>query len=168
MVTRVGTEDNAVEMLEHLMALDYDAIEAYQAAIDRLQETSYRAEMAAFMSDHQRHVRELEPVIRSMGGNPPTGPDSTKGLMAKGKVFMANLAGDEAILKAMQTNEDDTNTAYERALERAPAEAQDILMRGRADERRHRDWIVSTLEALSSSSRSQGQRSHPNNPTPRI
>jgi uncharacterized protein (TIGR02284 family) len=148
MVTRVGTEDDPTEMLQHLIALDYDAAEAYQAAIDRLDTQEYKLRLAEFKADHERHIRELTPVVQQMGGDPPTGPDSTKGLMAKGKVALANLMGDKAILEAMRTNEDDTNTAYERAMKRAPMEAQDIVMRGREDERRHCDWILATLRTM--------------------
>ena len=39
-----------------------------------------------------------------------------KALLTKGKVVIAGLMGDEAILQAMRTNEADTNTAYERAV----------------------------------------------------
>lgn len=145
MATRVGTEDNPVEMLEHLMALDYDAIEAYDAAIERLENNEWKAQLATFRNDHERHVHELEPIIRSMGGTPPTGPDA-KAMLTEGKVKMANLMGDETILKAMRSNEDDTNTAYERALAKCPPEACEMLARGLEDEHRHREWLVATLE----------------------
>lgn len=163
MATRVGQENDPIEMLEHLMALDYDAIEAYQAAIDRLDDDGYRQQMASFKADHQRHVRELEPVVRQLGGEPPSGPGG-KSMLTQGKVMMANLSGDEAILKAMQSNEDDTNTAYERALDRAPAEAQDIIRRGREDERRHWEWISATLEGRPVHRPPQSQR--PSAPPP--
>lgn len=145
MATRVGTEDNPVEMLEHLMALDLDAIEAYDAAIDGLDNNEWKAALATFRQDHSRHVQELGPLIRDLGGTPPTKPDA-KAMLAEGKVKIANLMGDEAVLKAMRSNEDDTNTAYERALAKCPMEAQDVVSRGLDDEHRHREWIVATLE----------------------
>lgn len=148
MATRIGTEKNPVTMLEHLMALDFDAIKAYEAAIERLDSARYQAQLASFRADHERHVQELEPIIRAMGGKPPRGSDF-KGLLTKGKVVLADMRGDEAILKAMKSNEDDTNTAYERALAHAPVEARDVLQRGLEDERRHRSWIVATLEGRS-------------------
>lgn len=164
MATRVGTENDPVQMLEHLMALDYDAIEAYQAAIDRVDDEGYRSRLTEFKGDHQRHVRELGPVIRQLGGTPPGGPGG-KSMLTQGKVFMANLAGDDAILRAMKTNEDDTNTAYERALEHAPAEARDILQRGREDERRHWEWIEAQLEGRPMHQPQSQQR--PSAPPPR-
>ena len=54
-------------------------------------------------------------------------------VLTKGKVVLGGLIGDNAVLQAMKTNEDDTNTAYERAL---------------GDERRHRDWMVETIRLL--------------------
>lgn len=148
MATQVGTENDTTEMLEHLIALDYDAAEAYQAAIDRLDGKDFQVRLAEFKADHERHIRELTPVVQQMGGTAPTGPDSTKGLMAQGKVAMANIMGDKAILEAMKTNENDTNTAYERVLDRAPPEALEIVTRGREDERRHCEWILATLETM--------------------
>lgn len=145
MATRVGTEDNPVEMLEHLMALDFDAIEAYNAAIERMDNDRWKAQLSTFRNDHERHTHELAPLIRSLGGTSPSGPDA-KAMLTQGKVKMANLSGDEAILKAMRTNEDDTNTAYERAFAKCPPEACDVLSRGLDDEHRHREWIVATLE----------------------
>lgn len=145
MATRVGTEDNPVDMLEHLLSLEYDAIEAYSAAIEHLDNDAWKAQLATFRSDHERHTRELTPLIQKMGGKPPTEAGG-KAMLAVGKVKLANLMGDESILKAMRSNEDDTNTAYERALAKCPQEACDMLARGLEDERRHREWIVATLE----------------------
>lgn len=141
MATRVGTENSPVGMLEHLMALDYDAIEAYEAAIDRLDDEACRARMASFRADHERHVGELEPAIDGLGGNPPQGAGA-KAMLTQGKVATAGLVGDEAILEAMRSNEDDTCVAYERALAKAPAEVRAILLRGLDDERRHRQWLL--------------------------
>lgn len=147
MTTRVGSEDDPIRMLEHLIALDFDAIEAYEAAIDRLDNVQYQARLAAFLADHRRHVEELSPLVRRLGGEPPGGPGA-KRLLAQGKVYLADLAGDEAILRAMRSNEDDTNEAYGRAVGKAPKEAEAIVLRGREDERRHREWLVATLDEL--------------------
>lgn len=75
-------------------------------------------------------------------------------MLTSGKVEMANMSGggDRAILSAMLTNEEDTNTAYEKVLSRAPEEAAEVVRRGREDERRHREWIESTLKAMEKSS----------------
>ena len=42
MVTTVGTESTLEDLLEDLIQLDYDAADAYQAAIDRLEDRRFR------------------------------------------------------------------------------------------------------------------------------
>jgi hypothetical protein len=78
-----------------------------------------------------------------MGRTPPTESD-LKAVLTKGKVVIAGLAGDDAILEAMRTNEADTNTAYERAVQHPKAASflRDTLDNGLQDERRHCDWIL--------------------------
>lgn len=63
--------------------------------------------------------------------------------LTTGKVALADIAGDGAILKAMKTNEDDTVAAYQQALDNAAtnAELRPVIEKGLADERRHRSWM---------------------------
>lgn len=149
MVTTVGTESNVLDLLEDLIKLDYDAIAAYEAAISRLDDKTFIAEMTAFRDDHVRHTQNLGALLGPMGRTPPTGGDA-KALLTKGKVLLADMMGDKAILQAMKTNEDDTNTAYERAVKHADVDAatRQVLERNRADEARHRNWIEQTLATL--------------------
>ena len=60
-----------------------------------------------------------------------------------GKVALADIAGNGAILKAMKTNEDDTVAAYQQALDNAVtnAELHPVIEKGLADERRHHSWM---------------------------
>jgi uncharacterized protein (TIGR02284 family) len=147
MTTTVGTESTLESLLEDLIQLDYDAADAYQAAIDRLENSSYRSALGEFKRDHLRHIDELGDILSSMGRTPPKEGDM-KALLTKGKVVIAGLMGDEAILQAMRTNEADTNTAYERAVKFSglPSNTRDVLQRGLEDERRHCEWILETLK----------------------
>ncbi|WP_394841395.1 ferritin-like domain-containing protein [Pendulispora brunnea] len=149
MATMVGTQKDLVSLLNQLLELDYDAIEAYKAAIARLKDTSDRAQLASFMHDHERHVRELGDAIVGMGSRPSNGPD-VKQVLTKGKVVLSALIGDRLILMAMKTNENDTNTAYERAVNRTdlPQDLRAVLERNLTDERRHRAWIAQRIEVL--------------------
>jgi hypothetical protein len=119
------------------------AADAYQAAIDRLENSSYRNALAEFKRGHLRHITELGDILSSMGRTPPKEGDM-KALLTKGKVVIAGLMGDEAILQAMRTNEADTNTAYERAVnfKDLQANTRGVLQYGLADERRHCEWIL--------------------------
>ena len=147
MATTVGTEKTIESLLEDLIQLDYDAADAYQAAIDRLENSRFRSALAEFKRDHLRHITELGDILSSMGRTPPKEGDM-KALVAKGKVVIAGLMGDESILQAMRTNEADTNTAYERAVnfKGLQANTRDVLERGLEDERRHCEWILETLK----------------------
>ena len=68
-----------------------------------------------------------------MGRTPPKEGDM-KPLLTKGKVVIAGLMGDEAIPRAMRTNEADTSTAYERAVnfKGLQANTRDVLQNGLA------------------------------------
>jgi uncharacterized protein (TIGR02284 family) len=145
MVTFVGKEKDTANLLNNLLELDYDAIEAYEAAIARLDNAQDKQMMTAFMIDHQRHVAELTAMIETIGGTPVSKGD-IKRVLTKGKVVLGGLIGDSAILLAMKTNEEDTNTAYRRASEqKLPSPIGDLIEKNYADEVRHRAWIMARL-----------------------
>lgn len=149
MATTIGTESTLEDLLADLIQLDHDAADAYQAAIDRLDNPTFRSNLSEFRRDHLRHIDELGVVLTGQGRTPPKGGDM-KRLLTRGKVVIGGLIGDKAVLQAMRTNEADTNTAYERAVKfrDLPPAARDALERGLEDERRHCDWILETLKRL--------------------
>lgn len=149
MATFIGKEDKAEDLLKNLISLDYDAAEAYQAAVSRLQDAACKQNLENFRQDHIRHTQNLGKFLIQLGKTPPTGPDA-KMFLTKGKVVMADLFGDKAILTAMKTNEDDTNTAYERAVNHKDItiEMRQILQENLQDERRHREWIENKIKEL--------------------
>jgi uncharacterized protein (TIGR02284 family) len=156
MATLVGMQISPVSLIRNLIELDYDAIEAYEAAIERLEDPAFRAQFRAFCDDHRKHVAELNPILERLGGIRVVQGD-IKRVLTKGKVLIASLIGDRSILLAMKTNEKDTNTAYERAAAHDGLDAQTIavLYRNLGDERRHRAWIIETLIARYGERRSQ-------------
>lgn len=149
MATMVGKQKDVAHLLNALIELDFDAVEAYEVAIDRIEDEDDKAAFASFRDDHERHTRELQPLVAELGGKPATTAD-IKRVLTKGKVFLASLVGDKAVLVAMKTNEDDTNTAYDRAVDRddVPSHMRDVLVRNRDDERRHRAYIEKRLATL--------------------
>lgn len=142
MATLVGTQKEFHDALYALCELDYDAVEAYKAAINRLENEIYKNTLSDFMNDHIRHIEELTSLLKTHNHPAPEGPDM-KQYLAQGKVVLANLMGDKAILKAMITNEEDTNTAYERLTQHAGkwSDASIILANGLNDEKRHKEWL---------------------------
>ena len=148
MVTLVGTETDFVEMLCNLAQLDLDAMEAYDLALARIEKAEYQEQLEAFKRDHIRHSEELSKIVSELGGKVSTGP-GTKQSMTTGGAVLADMVGDKRILEALKSNEDDTNKAYERAVEmsREQESAQRVLHAGLEDERRHRAWIEEKLAA---------------------
>lgn len=147
MTTFVGTQAHFEKALESLIELDYDAVEAYDAAIDRLENDKYRKKMIEFKDDHLRHIEELNYVLSAHSYNTIDGP-CAKQWLTKGKVVLANLLGDNSILAAMLSNEDDTKTAYEKINNHSGKweDATEPLKRGLADEKRHWTWLKENKE----------------------
>lgn len=145
------TNEQLVDWLNDLIALEFNAIAAYEAAIERLDDPAYTQKMGDFMGDHQRHVQQLADAVSVLGGRARERGD-VKQLLTKGKVVLANIAGDKQILSAMKSNEDETNEKYEEAVREcsalSPPQISELLTLALQDERRHRDWIVATLQAL--------------------
>lgn len=149
MATKVGTENNIRDLVENLILLEHDAIAAYDKTIEKLSDRGLSAQVEAFRADHHQHLEVLREIAREAGADAPIEGDM-KQMLTTGKIAMANMMGDSAILKAMKTNEDDTVTAYERAARHADALPQTRAFFAKAleDERRHRAWMESTAEAL--------------------
>lgn len=145
MPTTVGTEDTVEDLIRNLLTLEHDAIAAYDSAIERLETSGYREQIGTFRRDHEAHVADLSRIASSIGVVPPQEGDM-KQWLTTGKVALAGLVGDDAILKAMKTNEDDTVMAYEQALKNtvASADLRPVLEKGLSDERRHRAWMETT------------------------
>ncbi|MBN8827743.1 MAG: DUF2383 domain-containing protein [Sphingobacteriia bacterium] len=146
MVTLVGTQTEFLDAVKDLIELDYDAAEAYDAAINRLENNDYKEKLRQFKEDHDRHTRELTNLVQKHGEEAPDGP-SGKQWLTKGKVVLADLMGDKAILMAMRSNEIDTNTAYDRLLDHEGMwdDAREIIKKGFEDEKHHKAWFDEIL-----------------------
>ena len=84
MGTKIGSEKDTVSLLNDLIALDYDAIEAYEAAIARLSEQRDKDQLRQFMADHQRHTANLGDFVFKYGAQPVHQGDF-KRVLTKGK-----------------------------------------------------------------------------------
>lgn len=142
MTTFVGSQEHFMDAVKELVELDYDAVEAYEAAINRLESALYKSKLSEFKKDHERHITELSGLIKKHKDTPPSGP-SAKQWLTKGKVVLANMAGDKAILKAMLDNEGDTNEAYKAMSARKDQweDIKDVLKHGLEDEKKHKAWM---------------------------
>jgi len=67
MATLLGMQTDLNELLKKLIQLDFDAIEAYDSAIQLFHSEEYRERFASFRDDHVRHTLELGKVLRDSG-----------------------------------------------------------------------------------------------------
>lgn len=147
MATLVGTQDKLVDSVKSLIELDYDAIEAYQVAIDNLENQQHKRQVEKFCNDHRRHVDRLSLLLEERGIKINLGPDSKKWL-AKGKVTIAQLLGDRAILESMLSNEEDTNNAYYNMDNRIDLweDLKSLVKGGLEDEKHHKKWLGEAIK----------------------
>lgn len=133
--------------LNDLLQLDYDAIGAYEVAVERLEDRALAPRIEEFVRDHDRHVRELNLLIQGMGGTPSNEPHST-GPLKQALQALGALGGDRGTLTALRTNELRVRAKYRAAAARAsgwPADARSIVQRNALDEERHYRWVVDAL-----------------------
>ncbi len=149
---------DVVALLNRLIQLDHDAIEACKAAMDRVVRTEDRAQLAAILADHRRHTEELAFVVRNLGGDPASHGDLRQAL-TKGKVVLGALSGERAVLEAVRGNEAEAVAAYADAVSQRgiPVDVMTVLERQLAVERRHHAALGARLE----SSRSATDRPPP-------
>ena len=134
-----------IERLNNLIALDHDAVGAYEAAINRIDVESLRMSLRGFQADHERHIQDLSRVVKQLGGTPRTKPDA-KGFILKGFTAVTSMMGNEAALQAMRGNELLTNRTYRMALdEEWSDETRAIIERNFSDEQRHLAFIEQAL-----------------------
>lgn len=148
MVTFVGKQESFADAVKELVELEYDAIEAYEASIERLSNSGYQKKLTEFKEDHLHHIKKLTQVLQQHKETAPEGPDSTKQWLAKGKVVLSNLIGDIAILRAMKSNEIDTNSAYEHMCmhESIWEDCVKLMHDFLDDEKKHKLWLETTIE----------------------
>jgi rubrerythrin len=149
MVTTVGNEDAFADLVNNLILLERDAIAAYDSTIERLSRADLPEQVRAFRDDHHQHLEVLKEMAREIGIDAPAEGDM-KEMLTTGKVALAGMMGDSAILGAMRTNEEDTVTAYERAAVHPEAieKSKAFFEKAHADELRHREWMQGTADAL--------------------
>jgi len=138
-----------VVLLRSLVELDYDMAEAYETAIEMLDDPVSKQALREFHEDHRRHMIDLSTLIVNLGGRPMVEADF-RHVLLEAKVFIASVAGDRAILKAIKGTEEEANTTYARAaaMRGLAPEVTRVLEMNLEDERRHLSGLQRALAAL--------------------
>ena len=136
---------DVISELNELIQLDYNAITAYQQAIEACDHVEVKGTLGEFRRDHERHISDLSSQVIALGGTPPAGQDFT-GKLLEGFTAIASH-GDQSALLAMRGNEELTNRKYASALELIlPEGARAVVERNCQDEQRHLFWIKDALD----------------------
>ncbi len=138
--------DKMIEELNELIRFDYDAIGAYNEAIDHVREMHVKDPLTRFRGDHERHVTELSAIVTRLGGKPVEKP-GVKGIVRKTMTKVAGLMGTESVLKAMKSNEEVLNKTYAHHLSLDfPEDIKETIRNNYGDEQRHLAWIEQALQ----------------------
>jgi hypothetical protein len=139
--------DEVLAGLNDLLQLDHDAMGSYEIAAEKLENRQHAVQIEGFKRDHERHIRDLNEVILSLGGVPLNEPHVTAPLK-EGIQRLAAAGGDTTLLTAWRTNELHVTTKYDSYARKAvhwPPEAKRVIDRNALDEERHYQWVVSVL-----------------------
>jgi hypothetical protein len=138
-----------VAQLNDLLQLDHDAVAAYTVAIRELDSPRLKTELLAHLNDHERHIEELEGHLDRIGGIKVPVPHLS-GVFKLAVQSAVAAASDRTVLLAFKANEMQVRDKYGRAAAEAdlPIDIRDTVRRAAADERRHYDWAVRSLEEM--------------------
>src|SRR6476620_5733478 len=103
--------DKQIEELNELIRFDFDAIGAYNSAINDIKEIQIRDPLIQFRGDHERHVQNLSAIVIRLGGK-PVDTAGFKGVVRKTMINVDDLGTTEMVLKAMKSNEEVLNKTY--------------------------------------------------------
>lgn len=139
------------EKLSSLIQLDIDAVNAYEQAIEKCDDTFVREQLEIFKIDHQRHIDELSAYLIDYDMEPPAQKPDLKGFIIEGFTALRSVTGTDGALKAMKSNEELTNKKYTEALQwELDLDAMDIVTRGYEDEKTHLSFIKEQLSVRTS------------------
>jgi uncharacterized protein (TIGR02284 family) len=137
--------EKQIEELNELIRFDFDAIGAYDSAINDMKDVAVRNPLIQFRGDHERHVMNLSEIVHKLGGTPVDKP-GLMGVVRKTMTRVAGLGGTELTLRAMRSNEEVLNKAYGHHLSLdLPDDIKDVIRRNYGDEQRHMAWIEDAL-----------------------
>ena len=138
-----------IAMLNDLLMLDHDAVQAYSIAIGRISRAEYRETLAGFRGDHQRHIDQLTQLIRDFGGVPMQMPHLPTGVFKAAMQALSTLGDDRAVLLAFKTNEGQVRDKYRRAANQPLDPATGTIVSAAAlDEEQHYAWVEQVLQKM--------------------
>lgn len=136
-----GRQQDLMTAIKNLVEYDYDAIETYDTAVNKLENKTYKNTLRGFKDDHEQHIDELSTFLQEHGEDVPDSGSMKR--FTRGKVIPETMVGDHTILEAVRNHESDNHTAYECINQHKDVneELKDTLVQGLADEEIHSHWL---------------------------
>ena len=147
--THTQSEAQVVALLNDLLQLDHDAVQAYSLAIEGIQQQEHKQTLTRFRGDHERHIRDLTELIEAHGGTPIQLSHLPSGVFKLAVQAAGNAGSDREVLLAFKSNERQVRDKYARlAEENNSPDVAEVLHRNAADEEKHYTWVSRVLEGM--------------------
>jgi rubrerythrin len=143
--------EKELEGLRTLARLDAEAAASYQLAARSIDHQETRQQLETIRDDHQRHVEQLNSIIRARGGEPvPMTAEAPRSLLTDITAF-AEAVAPEAVLLMVLATEELTNATYDIASQLDVSDdLRVVLNRNYEDEQQHLAWIHQTVHEFMS------------------
>lgn len=135
-----------IDLLNDLLQLDVDAVEAYSHAIKHVEYHDIKKRLLDYQDDHQNHIKELTTMVQQLDGKPLKPTPDLKGYLIEGFTMLRSLTGTKGALQAMFNNEKLTNKRYqEAAAQDLPDEVMKLIKTNLTHEIRHLGYLEDVL-----------------------
>jgi rubrerythrin len=137
------------DTLLQLIQVETDALQLYALALDRVDDLAVREDIEGFRTDHERHIAELEQLVRLFGDEPDAPSREVIELAFEGLVALRAATGTNGALSALRLHERHANGVLDDALDAGlPPIAYELVMSHLEDERRHLALIEMHIDRL--------------------
>ncbi len=139
-----AAEERAAEESNTVVRELNNSIAGYRSAVEKVDNPTYRAALREFVSERERFIAELKPLI-TQRGETPTDSGSVMGAVQRSWMALTSAlgGGDAAIVTACERSEDSVVKAYEDALdsEKLTPQIRDVITRQYTQVRRAHDLV---------------------------
>jgi len=140
-------EKKIIELLNRLIQLDADALEAYHRAIKHLEYQDIRNRLTDFQDDHKGHIQGLSAMVMQLGGRPVKAVPDLKGYLMEGFTILMSVSGSLGALESMKAIEVLINRRYAEAAGcDLPEEVAKLVKSNLGQEQRHLRYLQEVID----------------------
>ena len=135
-----------IELLNDLIQLDVDAVEAYGQVIRHLEYDDIAKRLIDFQDDHKKHIMTLSAMVQRLDGKPVKASPDFKGYLMEGFTAIMSISGSIGAIEAMKANEVLTNRKYRQAAAcDLPEEVMELVKSNLSQEQWHLRYVEEVL-----------------------